>query len=234
MVRKRLIGAGTPGEADFRWRGEEVTRLEGFADAVFAFAVTLLVVSLEVPKTFPELVQVLHGFLPFSVCFYLLVVVWREHVLYFRRYGLQDTTASALNCALLFFVLFYVYPMKFMFVAVFEQSAMEVAQVRTLFVVFAAGFGAISVIFGLLQWHAWRLRDDLDLNAWERLQTRHTLLDHMAMLLVSLAAAGLAEFVPAPSVGSTGFFYFVIPVYHYISGSMADRRRRRLADQTAR
>jgi hypothetical protein len=34
----------------FRWRGTEITRIEGLSDAVFAFAVTLPIVSLEVPK----------------------------------------------------------------------------------------------------------------------------------------------------------------------------------------
>jgi len=39
-------------EPHFRWRGTHVSRIEGFTDAVFAFAVTLLVVALEVPHTF--------------------------------------------------------------------------------------------------------------------------------------------------------------------------------------
>jgi hypothetical protein len=38
----------------FRMRGREVTRLESFADAIFAFALTLLIVSLEVPKSFAD------------------------------------------------------------------------------------------------------------------------------------------------------------------------------------
>src|SRR5690349_14135026 len=104
-----------PHEQGFRWRGGEIARIEGLSDAVFAFAVTLLVVSLEVPKNFEELTVILRGFLPFGICFAMLMQVWHEQYRYFRRYNLQDATSTFLNCVLLFVVLFYVYPLKFLF-----------------------------------------------------------------------------------------------------------------------
>src|SRR5215471_17853299 len=108
MLREARMKWDKRGDTLFHWRGSEVTRLEGFSDAVFGFALTLLVVSLEVPKSFHELMQSMRGFPAFGICFVFLVKVWFDHYHFFRRYGLQDTWCVTLNAALLFFVLFYV------------------------------------------------------------------------------------------------------------------------------
>ena len=50
-------------------RHHEVTRVEGFSDTIFAIALALLVVSLEVPKTMDELLNLVRGFLPFAAMF---------------------------------------------------------------------------------------------------------------------------------------------------------------------
>lgn len=75
MVRERLARRRVGNGEGFRWRGESVSRVEGFADAVFAFAVTLLVASLGVPSTFDELLEIMRGFFAFAVCFTLLLLV---------------------------------------------------------------------------------------------------------------------------------------------------------------
>ena len=49
----------------------EITRLEAFCDVVSGFALTLLVVSLEVPRNYAELTAAIRGFVPFAACFYL-------------------------------------------------------------------------------------------------------------------------------------------------------------------
>ena len=67
---------------------KEITRLEGFSDA--GFALTLLVVSLEVPRSYGDLMALMAGFLPFACCFALLFWIWHEHNTFFRRYGLAD------------------------------------------------------------------------------------------------------------------------------------------------
>ena len=75
----------------------EVTRLEGFSDAVFGFALTLLVVSLEVPSSFDALKTQMQGFLGFALMFAMVCCIWYEHNWFFRHTGLQDRRFAALH-----------------------------------------------------------------------------------------------------------------------------------------
>jgi uncharacterized membrane protein len=107
MFRKKLIDKqAVKAGRHFKWRNREVLRIEAFSDAVFAFAVTLLIVSLEVPETFDELLHTMSGFLAFAVSFTLLFQIWYTQFVYFRRYGLQDMYTIIVNAVLLFLVLF--------------------------------------------------------------------------------------------------------------------------------
>ena len=83
MFREQMIKTNLGKATAFRWRGDEISRIEGLSDAVFAFAVTLLVVSLEVPKTFNELAEIMRGFGAFAIGFTLLFLVWFNHYKFF-------------------------------------------------------------------------------------------------------------------------------------------------------
>ncbi len=192
----------SPDMIGFRLRGEEVTRLESFADAVFGFALTLLVVSLDVPKTFADLATTMRGFPAFAVCFLLLALIWNGHYKYCRRYGLDDGTARFLTCVLLFVVLFYVYPLKFLFNMsvtglLIENgnpaTVMTGHQFSILLMIYGLGFSAVYLASTLLYVHAYRLRDILELNELERFDTRYQILRLATLALVGLIAAGLAQ-----------------------------------------
>lgn len=233
MIRGTMATHNVLADRDFRWRGTEISRLEGFSDAVFAFAVTLLVVSLEVPRTFIELMTAMRGFAAFAICFAILAQIWFKHYRFFRRYGLQNSWAVFLNCLLLFFVLFYVYPLKFLFSGLFSSyGRIDSEEARILFVIYGAGYAAVFGVFVLLHLEAWRQRDALDLNPLERLKTKHSIIEQIAMVTIGLISILLALVLPPNLVGLAGWFYVVISVYYTIAGSVLGKRERLLAQAT--
>jgi uncharacterized membrane protein len=215
----------------FHLRGREITRLESFSDAVFGFALTLLVVSLDVPKSFNDLITTMRGFPAFAVCFGLLALIWNSHYKFCRRYGLDDGTARFLTCVLLFLVLFYVYPLKFLFnlsitALVFGGGApvsMNGAQLSQLLVIYGLGFAAVYLAMTLLYVHAYRLRAQLELTELEAFDTRYLILRLFVVASVGLIAAGLAC-VPAVRDWS-GFIYFSLFPILRISRIVHRRRR---------
>lgn len=242
-VREHLAEKGIGRREGFRWRGAEISRVEGFSDAVFAFAITLLVVSLEVPRTFHELAATMRGFLAFGVCFTLLIVLWHEHYVFFRRYGLQDTSTIWLNAALLFVMLFYVYPLKFVFNLVLSgitgaptvvaapggrtEPVIEAGQIPTLFLIYGAGVIALYLLLALLYAHAYRRRSQLELTPVETFDTKASIVGHLLAAGVGLVSIVIALTVPTRLVGLAGYAYFLFGPIMAIHGATAGRRRRR-------
>jgi len=244
MLRESVKAHLIPPETHFRWRSGEITRLESFTDAVFAFAVTLLVVSLEVPRTFSELAATMKGFVAFGVCFAILTWVWFHHYLFSRRFGLQTVHAISLNALLLFVVLFYVYPLKFLFTLFVGEITATVprqtldamitqAQVPQLFVVYCLGYIAVFVILGLLNLHAYRLRETLGLDDYETLATRHSVLTHFGYALVGVLAMLAALLLPRQLTGVAGLVFFLNAVVGWGLGATFRRRAQRILAQRA-
>jgi uncharacterized membrane protein len=222
-------------EPYFRWRGGEITRLEAFCDVVFGFALTLLVVSLEVPHSYAEMMAVVRGFVPFAVCFAQLIMIWLGHYRFSRRFGLEDPYTVFLNIVLLFLVLFYVYPLKFVFAFVFAEltgsdaaRGLEFWQVEVMMRVYAIGFAAVFSLFALLYAHAYKLRNELQLNSVEVLQTRSMIQENIIMVVVGTVSFALTYKSPAMA----GWWYFVLGPALGIHGAVYGKRTRLLAEKS--
>lgn len=249
-LRESLVEKGWGGEDGFRWRGGEISRLEGFSDAVFAFAVTLLVVSLEVPRTFHELSRAMRGVPAFAVCFTLLIVIWQEHYVFFRRYGLRDSVTLWLNAGLLFVMLCYVYPLKFLFTIVLApltgtpmevarpgggtEPVIEISQMPRLFLIYGLGVIALYVLLALLYAHAYRRREALELTPVEAFDTRTSIRAHLLAAGVGAFSILVALTVPQHLVGLAGIAYFLFGPLMAIHGAWSGRLRRRLEPTAGR
>jgi uncharacterized membrane protein len=218
----------------FRLRGTEMSRIDGFSDVVFGFALTLIVVSLEVPKTYDELHEVILGFFPFAICFVFLIMVWWAHFRFFRLYGTHDIGTILINAALLFMLMFYVYPLKFLFMMLGKQITHRDVervfsaswQIRELVVVYGLGFAAIYACIVGLYWNAWRQRDHLHLNPLERTLTLTYIWDDVGTALVGIVVVVIAMVIPPWRAGNACWAFFLIGVWKTIHGFITRSRIR--------
>jgi uncharacterized membrane protein len=222
-----------PMRGDADWPHHEVLRLEGFSDAVLAFALTLLVVSLEIPRSFDDLLATLRGAPAFAVCFALFWLIWREHHRFFRRFALEDATTVTLNAVLLFVVLLYVYPLKFLFALLLgvldSPTAIRPDQTKWLMAIYSSGYAAVFGIFALMYRHAYARRADLALTHRQAIQTSASLgamLLHFGFGVVSVA---LALLLPDHLVGFAGLVYFLILPVQWIYWWRMNKHRPRSA-----
>ncbi|MCX7522622.1 TMEM175 family protein [Microbacterium sp. STN6] len=90
--------------------GGSLERTNAFSDAIFAIAMTLLVLDVRVPEKVgerglgPALLDVLPGYLTFVLSFVVIGMVWRSHHRKFRAIRGYDQRLLRLNLLLLLFV----------------------------------------------------------------------------------------------------------------------------------
>jgi uncharacterized membrane protein len=244
MLRQGLAQKNFGRDKDFRWRSHEILRIEGFTDAVFAFAVTLLVISLEVPKTYGELAEEMSGFIAFGIAFALLILIWYNQYRFFRRYGLQDTTTIVLNAILLFVVLFFIYPLKFLFTVLVRQvsghglavhlrdgsvvPAIQTHEWQSLMTIYGLGYIAVFGVFALLYVHAYRKRESLALNELERFDTRASMRESVLNVSVALLSVLIVTIGGANLAGIAGLTYVLVGPLMTLHGVWNGKRRKSL------
>lgn len=224
--RHEEIASALPADLDalprlrgFRLRGMEMTRLETFIDAAFAFAITMLVIAAQqIPDDMQALLSAFKNVPAFITSVIVLGIFWRGHWLWSRRYGLEDGTSILISWAMIVTILIYMYPLKAIFSSMWfllssgrvghTLGAHSESQMRALFTLFALGFTAIALEVVLLNLRAWQLREPLQLNARERLITLYEVTGWNIPVGVGIISFLLALTLPREQIVWSGWVYF--------------------------
>ncbi|MES2486099.1 MAG: TMEM175 family protein [Bacteroidota bacterium] len=98
---------------------KETVRMEGFSDAIFAIAITLLVLDLHVPEkdvltSSSALISYLTAqwpsYLAFSISFFSIFIMWVNHHKLFKQIYSRNTAITFANGLILFFASVVSYP----------------------------------------------------------------------------------------------------------------------------
>jgi uncharacterized membrane protein len=226
----------------FLERGAQVTRLEAFVDAAFAFAVTLLVISLDaIPDSIPALMEAMKGVPAFAASFAQIAFFWHAHAGWSKRYGLDDAASTWLSLAMVFLVLVYVYPLKIVYGALFFWLSAgwfrapvpfgSLGDLAAMFAVYGIAFATLSACMLALYAHAWRRRDALGLDAAEAAMTRRNAAAwcwRVIVALLSLLAAWVlsrSARVPIWLTGAPGMAYLLMPLSRVFASAFERRAR---------
>lgn len=185
-MRRHMLSHEGEEMQGIRVRGIEVTRMEGLTDAMLGFAITLLIVSLEPPTSYDQLVTLMASFPAFGVTFLLMMYIWYWHYRFFRQYGLNSGQVMWANAVLMFVVLFFVFPLKFFATIVIDTIFLERwagidmpdqldrtgLNYPVLHTIYAIGFASVFLCFSWLYRLALAARDTLKLTPYEELSTR--------------------------------------------------------------
>jgi len=191
-----------------------ISRIEAFSDAVFAFAATLLVVSVGFEESESVIKINWRVFLGFGVSFFVLVALWWLHYNFFRRTDFMNGWIVVINAVLLFVVLYYVFPLKTLVNAMTGEQRLSLDEISSLFQLYSLGFLLIFLCFSLMYYIVFRNTNPLDQNYHLLFYARHFCI-YVFVALVSILIAksqvGLKWALP-------GLIYMLLGPLCYLHG----------------
>lgn len=219
-------------------------RLESLSDGAFAVAIGLLVVTIDAQKEFGQVVDVMRTAPAIAGAFAVILWIWAEHRRFFSRYELDDVPTVFLNGVLLFVVLLYVYPLKFvamyvlgtlfgLFPADLRVALGSPRDGSVLLRIYGAGFIAIFALFFLLYRHAWRRRDALGLSPLARFDTRTSLRSSAICMGVGAFSVLFTLVETGWAAGVAGFSYVLLGPLMGFHGYRSGVERERLEAESA-
>lgn len=179
------------------------------------------------PKTFADLLVFLDDLIPFAACMALLMLIWYQHYVFFIRYGFKDAKIVAINTLLLFLILFYIYPLKFLFKILYQlfpalitsdqdvithlfTTVMPFKEAPVLTMIY--GFGATAIFFTLtwMYYIAWRRSEKLELSESETFDTKMSMIHNFLKGIIP-AISFFVSFIgsnPITSFSNAGMVYW--------------------------
>jgi hypothetical protein len=207
--------------SDFTMRGQSMSRLETLVAAAFAFAVTMLIISVgNIPKDFAGFMQAVQLIPSSAASFAIIFWIWSTHANWCRRYGLEEGLPVVLSGMLVFIVLVYIFPLRLMMQGMFsylsggylssEMHYQHIDQARFMFAFFAIGFMLLAINFAALFYYALRKKNQLQLSTAEIFHT-YTEIQQWSLTaaVASLSLLGVL-FLPDAKLAWAGFTYFLL------------------------
>jgi uncharacterized membrane protein len=190
--------------------GLSTNRLEAFSDGVFAVAITLLVLNLQVPQiaTGSELVPRLGALWPkllsYALSFVLVGIYWVAHHNTFHYIQRSDRNLLWLNILLLMCIVFLPFPTALLG---------EYPEQRVSVIIYAGTLVLTGLLLQALWWYATSRYRLVDRNIDPRLVQQATR-RNLAGPLIYLLAIGISVF----SVPASLLLFILVPLYYILPG----------------
>jgi len=185
------------------------SRAEAFSDSVFAFAITLLVLGVQVPQLRTgsnqelrdSLVRSIPQLLPYITSFATIGVIWLNHHSMFHQINRVDHTTLTLNLLMLMVVAFIPYPTAILSrYGALPASAFFYGIVMTV----------LGCTFSLLWFHI--LRKGLHSGIKTQAERR----DHMKRNLAGSIVYPIAAIIGLHNPKVSVVIYVLVPAYYFI------------------